>query len=57
MRAGTNRHAPLLSHFVAQLDAGALESDPLPRVASRHLRRLMSAASGGRDTVLPEAST
>jgi len=41
---GANRYAPQLSHFVALLDAGALESDLMPHATSLAVLRVVEAA-------------
>lgn len=52
---GANRYAPQLSHFVALLDAGALESDLMPHATSLAVLRVVEAARQCRPPVV-EAS-
>ena len=52
---GADRYAPQLSHFVALLDAGALESDLMPHATSLAVLRVVEAARQCRPPVV-EAS-
>jgi len=49
---GADRYAPQLSHFVALLDAGALESDLMPHATSLAVLRIVEAARQPGPTVV-----
>jgi len=49
---GANRYAPQLSHFLALLDAGALESELMPHAASLAVLRVIDAARQCRPPVV-----
>ncbi len=49
---GANRYAPQLAHFVALLDAGALDSDLMPHATSQAVLRIVDAARRAQDTAL-----